>query len=530
MSELDALLLEKRWRTFFPRWDETDIDTKVDAFEKFCAEAWTIRHPTDGRIPFILRPTQKETVRSWVENRYTLVLKARQLGYSTLSAAFVFWAAYGYADRYIVMLSRTERESISLLAKVKYGMKGLPAFMVDRGPTVVDDSQQRITFDNDSRLASFPSSNDPARGETVWLVIVDEWAFLPDAESAWASIEPITDVGGRCIGISTANGWGNFFHELWVKAEAGLSRFKPMFYPWSADSVRTQEWYDAKAADTPDWLMAQEYPSNPDEAFIKSGRTVFDTDVLGQMTDREFTRGYLEGHRGFTPYDKGNLQVFEFPTDDETYVVGADIAEGLEHGDYSCAFVLNASTGQMVAQWHGHLDPDLFGEVLADIGRFYNTALVCPESNNHGLTTIKALQRVGYSRIFRQRRLSAIRESRTDVYGWRTTHVSKPLVVDGLAAYLRDHNVPDAHTRAELRTYVRDENGRTSGSPHDDRVMALAIAVQMLLWARAPEQRMGVKDDAGTFGWYQRQVDKQATRSNHDKPLGYHNRRRRHAR
>jgi hypothetical protein len=529
MTELNALLTERRWRQYFPRWDESTTEAKLAAFEKFCSECWTIRHPSDGRIPFNLRDTQRETVRFWLDNRYTLVLKARQLGYSTLAAAFVFWCAFGYADRYIVMLSRTERESVSLLAKVKYGLKGLPSWMTDRGPSLIDDSQQRITFDNDSRIASFPSSNDPARGETVWLVIVDEWAFLPDAESAWASIEPITDVGGRCIGISTANGWGNFFHAMWVKAESGASRFKPMFYPWNADGIRGEDWYQSKAADTPDWLMAQEYPSNPDEAFIKSGRTVFDVDLISKMNDLEATRGYLEGANrvDFTPYANGNLHVYQFPAEGHVYVVGADIAEGLDHGDFSCAFVLDAFNGDIVAQWHGHLDPDVFGETLADIGWFYNTALVCPESNNHGLTTVKALQRAGYQRIFRQRKLSSIRENRTEVYGWRTTHVSKPLVIDGLGAYLRDHNVPCPHARAELRTYVRDENGRTSGSPHDDRVMALAIAVQMLLWARTPEQRMDVKADTGTFGWYQRLADQQSSKAENRKPLGFFNTRRR---
>lgn len=82
--------------------------------------------------------------------------------------------------------------------------------MLERGPKSLMEHQQRMGFDNGSLITSMPSASDPARGESASLIVVDEWAFLPNPEEAWASIEPVADIGGRIIGLSTANGSGNF--------------------------------------------------------------------------------------------------------------------------------------------------------------------------------------------------------------------------------------------------------------------------------------------------------------------------------
>ena len=103
-----------------------------------------------------------------------------------------------------------------------------------------------MAFDNGSQIVSMPSASDPARGESASLVVVDEWAFLPSPEDAWASIEPVADVGGRIIGLRTANGSGNFFHHLWTGATTGNNKFSPMFFPWSATGDRDEAWYESK--------------------------------------------------------------------------------------------------------------------------------------------------------------------------------------------------------------------------------------------------------------------------------------------
>jgi len=283
MSRVAELRQEAEWR-------------KCERNESyFLRKYWHIAHPAHGRILFDLRRAQADALEHWGENRYSLTLKARQIGWTTLVAAHQFWLAYFHADQNIIDLSRTEREAVLLLRKTKYGFSHLPRWMVERGPKSMVDHQQRLFFGNGSQITSMPSASDPARGESATLIVVDEWAFLPNPEEAWASIEPVADVGGRIIGLSTANGSGNFFHHLWTGASTGNNKFATMFYPWSATEDRDQSWYESKQISMLPWQLAQEYPTTPEEAFVRSGNPVFDLDVLDEMElrCRSGTEGYL---------------------------------------------------------------------------------------------------------------------------------------------------------------------------------------------------------------------------------------------
>ncbi len=480
----------------------------------FLENFWYIQNPRDGRVLFELRTAQSEALAEWKKSRYSLTLKARQIGWTTLVAAHQFWLAWFIADQNIIDISRTEREAVLLLKKTKYGYRNLPKWMLDRGPQSTVEHQQKMVFDNGSAITSMPSASDPARGESATLIVVDEWAFLPNPEEAWASIEPVADVGGRIIGLSTANGSGNFFHRMWVGAETRTNQFSPMFYPWSANAERDLDWYNGKKRSMTSWQLAQEYPSNPEEAFIKSGRTVFDVDdlvnkviphepVVGTLADRTSLRDlqWIPNHDtdGIDP-----LSVWELPQPQHSYVLGADVAEGLDWGDYSCAYVIDISNGLVVAEWHGHVPADLFGEEIYKLGIWYNTALVGVESNNHGLTTITALRRLGYKRLFRRRRVNSTQgNTPMTEFGWHTNKSTKPLMIDELGRSLREQEIElrSAGCLGELRTYVRDERGAMNGSPHDDRVMALAITNQMTNYAWAPEYKQET-DDYWTFNWF----------------------------
>jgi hypothetical protein len=512
MSDIDLaeLLEEREWRRCAP--DTRDPVKLLEAFVYFCHTYAHIKHPERGRIRFDLFDSQRESVDLWIRNRYSLMLKARQLGFSTLVSVYAFWMTFFYPDRVVIMLSRTERDAIKLLAKSKYTYKFLPEWMKFRGPPM-NATLTKLEYANESYIESLPSASDPARGETVSLVIVDELAYLPNADEAWGSIEPIADIGGRVIALSTAQGEGNLFHTLWIGAQNHTNRFKCMFHPWWANG-RDQAWYDEKKEDLPEWQLAQEYPDNPEEAFLKSGRPVFSIEVLRKVSEGvrdPIAEGYLAEHRQyqFVAEAHGPLRVWEWPDDKGRYAIGADPAQGYEHGDFSSAHVINARDGHVVATWHGRIDPDLYGsEVLAPLGHLYGDALIGVESNNHGLTTLKALHRKKYHPLYMQRSPRYKRSVPTDILGWRTTQITKPLAVDELNMALREDACVlwDAETLSELRTFVRDDAGKMSGSPFDDRTISLSIANQMIkyVWLKQyePERQPG----PGTMGWYERQL------------------------
>jgi len=497
MFSKSELVVEAKWRAY------------ADDPVKFFRDCWHIQHPEKGAMLFDLFGPQERALQTFREERYVVTLKARQIGWTTLVAGYAFWLAYFHPDRLIIFLSKGEREASAILRMVGYGMKRLPEWMRDRGPKVLRDNQSTLEFSNGSSVESLPSKSDPARGRSCYLAVVDEWAFLENPDEAWASIEPIADVGGRVIGLSTANGWGNFFHRLFTGAEAGTNRFAALFEPWSARSDRDADWYEVKRQSLPVWQLHQEYPTTPEEAFIKSGNPFFDPDALAALEVREPERGRLVAGDFVTfVAGEGPLSLWERPQANETYVVGADVAEGLEHGDYCSAHVVRWRTHEVVAHWHGHVSPDEFAGILADLGTFYNQALVGVENNNHGLTTCKYLKDwYRYPNIFYSRIVDERSRRTTNKIGWSTTKKTRPLMLDDLATALRDGSLGlwCRPTVAELRTFVRDEMGRMRGSPFDDRVMSLAIAVQMLGYAVQFHRDQG-REQYGTLAWWEQQV------------------------
>jgi hypothetical protein len=487
-----------------------------DDARSFMEEACYIWHPLGKRL-LELRDAQSETLDAFLTQRQILILKARQIGFSTLVCAYVLWLTLFRPEQKVILLSRREDDAEALLAMVKYAYERLPEWVRERAPAMVTNTLSEIAFANESVIESHPSKSNPARGRTVNLIVADEWAFFENAEDAWASLEPTADIGGQIIALSTANGWGNLFHRMWNATRAGLNDFHPIFYSWRAVPERDDEWYRSKLESAKAQQTAhkfhQEYPNSETEAFILSGNMVFDPDLLKAIETNDGETGYLLRGPGifeFRQQPRGAITVWKLPLPGHRYVIGADTAEGLEHGDYSSAHVIDVDTGEVVATWHGHEDPDAFGDQLILLGRFYNRALIGVEVNSSGLTTAKTLQRNSYPRIYYRRTLDDQNRNRvTTKLGWRTTSSSKPLMIDDLNKALREGEltVYCEFTVAELTQFVRDEKGKMGGSPFDDRVISLAIAQQMRQHAGSPEYLAAEGPPPGTLGWELEQLE-----------------------
>lgn len=476
--------------------------------------AWMIQHPLGDRL-FDLRKAQSEALTRWVAGENSITLKARQIGWSTLIGFYVFWLAFFRPNTRIMLLSKGEREAQELLSKVRFGAERIPSWLAARGPKIKTSNLQKLEFTNGSEILSLPSGNNPARGFTGRLVVCDEFAFLENSDEAWASIEPTADIGGQLIILSTANGSGNKFEDLWARAETGKSVFKPMFYGWWAVPERDAAWYEQKQFDLPEWQLNQEYPDNAREAFIKSGMLVFNSKLLDEMakaTTEPVWRGMLAATgpspKAFEPSENPNgfVSVWEFPEVVGSYVAGVDVAEGLAHGDYSSVHVLriDGDEPRIVATWHGHIEADLLAVEVARLGWWFNSALVFPEVNNHGLTTVTELRKCGYKRIWRRMAVNVATRKRSLEWGWKTTRVTKPLMIDQLGQFMRENPsaVSSSQTVAELSRYVRDARGLMSGSPHDDRVVSYALAVQAIQYAYLPDFQEEVRVPYGSWDWY----------------------------
>lgn len=390
-------------------------------------------------------------------------------------------------------------------------------------------------------------SGEVGRSATIHNLHASEVAFFPDAKTTMLGLlQSIPDEMNTLVVLeSTANGVGGYFYDMWQKAVKGENDFIPIFLPWFTDPGYTREFrsevekeqfideietvsYDNNGKEIHtyerdlmakfdltyeqlNWrkftienkcqgdeiLFMQEYPATAEESFISSGRPKFNTPSLRKyqtVTKDPIKRGYLREINGeiiLVEDPNGYISVWETPVPGRKYSIGADVAEGLIDGDYSCGVVGDNSTFNVVAMWHGHIDPDLFGKELVKLGKFYNYAYLGVENNNHGLTTLTTIKREEYWNLYFTKQHDKITDKTTQKMGWTTNSATKPFMIDKLAEFIREIylGIYSDLIIGECFTYVIEDNGSTNAQPgsYDDTVMAMAIMLQLMLEDRGAE-------------------------------------------
>lgn len=218
--------------------------------KKYCM----IQHPTKGKIPFHLYPYQEDTLQDFQENDRIIILKSRQLGISTLIAGYALWMILFQNDKNVLVVAIDQNTSKNLVTKVRVMFDNLPSWLK---LTAVESNKLSMRLSNGSQIKAVASTGTSGRSEALSLVIIDECAFV-DAEDLWASLQQTLSTGGQGILLSTPNGTGNFFHKMWVKAEAGENKFKTKRLPWQVHPERDQAWRDRQDEELGPRLAAQE--------------------------------------------------------------------------------------------------------------------------------------------------------------------------------------------------------------------------------------------------------------------------------
>lgn len=222
-----------------------------------------------------------------------------------------------------------------------------------------------------------------------------------------------------------------------------------------------------------------------------SGRNVFPQEQLTKLQAKcpstfwqgDIVNGQLKQH------PKGRLVIFKDlkKVHENQYVIGADLAEGIDTGDFSCLQILSRNHEQW-GIWHGRCSLDELGVILYDVGMFFNHALLVPEINFQGYAIINALKGK-YLNIYSeydviQDTINVSSNRTRKRYGWRTDVKTKPIMIrDLLVAIKTGHlKLNDINTIEELLTYtyLKDGSMGAMGGCFDDRVMGMALALQGL--------------------------------------------------
>jgi hypothetical protein len=435
-----------------------------------------IQHPQRGRVIFNLFPFQSKVLNLWKDNPYSVVLKSRQLGISTLAAGYSLWMMTFYKDRNVLCLSKTQETARNMVTKVKFMYDNLPSWLK---VTAEENNKLSLRLSNGSQIKAKSSNADSARSEAVSLLIIDEAAFIDNVEDTWASAQQTLATGGGAIVLSTPFGTGNWFHQTWVRAEAKENDFLPIKLPWYVHPERNEAWRKKQDADLGDpRLAAQECDCD----FTTSGDVVFYPEHLEYYLTTSVTEPLEK--RGVD----GNLWVWESPDYTRNYLVVADVARG-DGKDFSAFHVFDLETNAQVAEFKSQLSPKEFGYMLVGIATEYNEALLVVENASIGWATLDAIQERNYRNLYYSPKsdiaasdsyFSKYEDTSKMTPGFTMSLKTRPLVINKGREYLGDHSVIIRSKRLieEMKIFIW-KNGRAEAQSgyNDDLVMCYNTAM-----------------------------------------------------
>jgi len=456
-----------------------------------------VRNKTKGLI--LLKPNRAQREYARRCSKRNIVLKARQMGITTYIAARYFIQTITQPGTVTLQVAHSQESAEEIFKIVHRFWDNLPEAM--KGGALVRSraSVRQIAFpqlDSEYRVATAADPN-AGRGMTIHNLHCSEVARWPrDGEETLASLRAAVPEGGEVVLESTPNGAGGIFYEEWQRAEeTGYTRH---FFPWwFEESYRLAGGGDRGAAEggcprtglgedeaalvesagldleqiswrRENWarlrnLAPQEFAEDEVSCFRASGECVFDLEAIEQA--------WAERGEPLESRENGRLVIW-FPSQvGKHYIVGVDPAGGGSEGDYACAQVIERRTGIQCAELCGHFPPRELAQKLIELGCMYNDALLVVERNNHGYGVLAHLRAAGCLNVYR--------EGGQD--GWLTSAVSRPAMIENLAAVLATEPglFRSARFLNECRTFVRLTDGSSGAmaGAHDDCVMAIAIAL-----------------------------------------------------
>ena len=428
-----------------------------------------IQHPMRGLIPFKTFPFQDDCVQDFNSHRFNIILKSRQLGLSTLTAAYAVWQAIFYKEKNILIIATKLAVAQNFIRKVKTYIKSMPKWLLV--PTITANNKQQVEFSNGSQIKAVPTSEDAGRSEALSLLIVDEAAFVRNFDELWMGLYPTLSTGGRAILLSTPNGVGGQYHEIYVKAERKENKFNPIKLMWDVHPERDDDWFNKETKNMSQKQVAQELLCD----FASSGDTFLTAEVLEKI--RLSTKAPIE--KSGPEY---NVWYWEYPIEGVSYICSADIARG-DSGDYSAFHIINTKDNSIAVEYKGKIPPDHFASLIYDSARRFNNAIICPENNAYGYSVLTKLQDLAYKNIY----FASEKEKYKFLYGdgtnigkagFNTNKESKEKILANFEESLRNNRLKTYSQRLfeELKTFVW--NGKKVGAMkgyNDDLIMSLAI-------------------------------------------------------
>lgn len=467
-----------------------------------------------------------------------IVLKARQMGFSTLTEGIIFKKTVTAFNIKSGIITHEASATDNLFNMSKRYLDNLPDEMK---PQIKKSNAKELVFDSEKGtglkgiIKCMTAGNTTVgRSDTFQNLHISEYAFWggKKKDTLIGLLQSVPNTKDTMIVVeSTANGYDDF-KDMWDDAVEGKSDFIPVFCAWweldeyrkeyngfelNEEEIELKKLYnlDNEQLAWRRWciqtncrgdvnLFKQEYPSCPEEAFMSSGNCVFDKEKIinriQQIKDIEPLKqgSFLYDYDGLNITNirwqegkNGIIKIYKDVEKKRPYVLGGDTA-----GDGSDNFVgevLDNISGEQAAELSHETDEDLYARQMYCLGMYYNQALIGVEVN-FSTYPQKELERFKYPRLYQRQ----VEDSKTHKFmqkgGFKTTQITRPIIIAGLVEIMRDNTevFNSIEYLRESLSFIKNDSGRPEAEQgkHDDRVMAMAIAHYI-----RPQQQMTIEEE-----------------------------------
>jgi hypothetical protein len=453
-----------------------------------------VQHPIKGRIPFHTFAFQDDCLKAFNDHRFNIVVKSRQLGLSTLTAAYAVWLALFRKDKNILVIATKLAIAQNFIKKVKFALAGIPKWMWITEITA--KNTQAVEFSNGSQIKAVPTSDDAGRSEALSLLIVDEAAFIRNFDKIWEGLYPTLSTGGRAILVSTPNGAGGQYYNIYHDATQKSNEFNAIKLPWSVHPERDDQWFQKESRNLNRQQVAQELLCD----FQASGDTFLSADDLDVLMSK--TKSPIEK---WGP--ENNVWVWKYCVNGHKYVISADVSRG-DGNDYSTFHVIDTDQSEVVAEFKGKIPPDQLAFILAEAGRRYGEAAICPENNTYGYAVLMKLQELGYKNIYFEKEKDKFNVlyggGSIGKAGFSTQGTSRAQILTKLEEVIRNNKVDVYSVRLveEFKTFIwAGQKAQAQNGKNDDLIMSLAIGL-WLYEASSKDTRKSVDVNAAMLAGF----------------------------
>ncbi len=433
--------------------DKGRVIPKLWEFQKRCLKVYV--DPNSGL------PEQNQ------DKRHIVFLAARQIGKTTISKIYMTHYILFNKDKNVAILANKEKTALKILWEIKESYKNLPLWL-QQGVADAGWNKSSINLENGSRVIAASTASSAIRGETISLLYLDEFAFVPQniADDFMRSVYPTISSGktSKIIIVSTPHGLNHFYH-IYRNAIRGENEYRAIKVNWDEVPGRDEKFKESVIRNNDIIFWNQEYGCK----FLGSSNILIDSEILERMDTTE-------------PVDTklGDLlQIYEQPQEGVMYILGVDSGKGTGR-DFSVIQVLKIldefDVEQVAIYRHNMIEPYGFAQVCIETSKFYNGAYMMVENNDVGSSVTDSIwYNFEYDKIINCDKKGL---------GIRSTKKSKLAANILLKRYLENGwlNLVDKRTVFELSRYeeVAPNIFRAGNHEHDDCVTSLLWGVYFL--------------------------------------------------